>query len=102
MSRRSMYQLPLEQKMFSLKKEKSNCWKKTISIILGYAITVHNSQGSTMTYMQGDLIWCTGKKIATGKNYQQAISQGQFYTVLSCAKINDKFLLLNFEPEVIK
>ena len=52
--------------------------------------------------MQGDLSRSTGKKIAPGKNYQQPISQGQFYTLLSCAENRDKFLLLNFEPEDIK
>ena len=51
--------------------------------------------------MQGDWNWSTGKKTATGKNYQQALSQGQFYTVLSCAKSRE-VLLLNFEPEDIK
>ena len=52
--------------------------------------------------MKGDLSWSTGKKNATGKTYQQPISQGQFYTLLSCAKNRDKVLLLNFDPEQIK
>ena len=64
--------------------------------------TVHKSQGSSLAYMQGDLNRSTGKKTATGKNYQQPISQGQFYTLLSRAKSRDKVLLLNFEPENIK
>ena len=42
------------------------------------------------------------KKTAAGKNYQQAISQGQFYTLLSRAKSRYKVLLLNFELEDIK
>ena len=50
--------------------------------------------------MQGDLNRSTGKKTATGKNYQQPISQGQFYTSLS--KSCDEVLLLNFEVEDIK
>ena len=52
--------------------------------------------------MQGDLNRFTGKKTATGKNYQQLISQGQFYTLLSHPKSRDKVLLLNFEHEDIK
>ena len=64
--------------------------------------TVHKSQGSSLAYMQGDLNRSTGKKTATGKNYQQPISQGQFYTLLSRTKSRDKVLLLNFEPEDIK
>ena len=75
---------------------------KQFPLTLGYAITVHKSQGSTLAYMQGDLNRSTGKKTATGKNYQQPISQGQFYTLLSRAKSHDKVLLLNFEPENIK
>ena len=63
---------------------------------------VHKSHGITLTYMQEDLNWFAGKKIATGENCQQPISQCQFYILLSCAKSRDKVLLLNFEPEDIK
>ena len=49
---------------------------KKFPLILGYAITVHKSQGSTLAYMQGDLNRSTDKKTATRKNYQQSISQG--------------------------
>ena len=52
--------------------------------------------------MQGELNLSTGKKTANGKNYQQPIYQGQFYTLLSHAKSRDKVLLLNFGPEDIK
>ena len=52
--------------------------------------------------MQGDLSRSTGKKTTTGKKYQQPISQGQYYTLLPCAKSRDKVLLLNFEPEDTK
>ena len=52
--------------------------------------------------MQGHLNRSIGKKTATGKNYQQTISQGLFYTLLSCAKSCDKVVLLNFEPGDIK
>ena len=91
-------------KSFPLKKGKSTvvAERKQFPLILGHAITVHKSQGSTLAYMQGDLNRSTGKKTATGKNYQQPISQGQFYTLLSRAKSCDKVLLLNFEPENIK
>ena len=91
-------------KSFPLKKGKSTvvAERKQFPLILGHAITVHKSQGSTLAYMQGDLNRSTGKKTATGKNYQQPISQGQFYTLLSRAKSRDKVLLLNFEPENIK
>ena len=91
-------------KRFPLKKGKSTAIaeRKHIPLILGHGITVHKSEGSTLAYMQGDLNQSTGKKTATGKNYQQPISQGQFYTLLSCAKSHDKVLLLNFEPEDVK
>ena len=91
-------------KRFPLKKAKSTAIaeRKQFPLILGDAITVYKSQGSTLAYMQGDLNRFTGKKIATGKNYQQPISQDQFYTLLSRAKSRDKVLLLNFEPEDIK
>lgn len=52
--------------------------------------------------MKGNLNWSTGKKIATGKNYQQPISQVQLYTLLSHAKSYEKVLLLNFDPKHIK
>ena len=52
--------------------------------------------------MKGDLNQFTGKKSASGKDYQQPISQGQFYTLLSHAKSHDKVLLLNFEHENVK
>ena len=76
--------------------------RKQFPLIRGHAITVRKCQGSTLNYMKGDLSWSTGKKSATGKTYQQPISQGQFYTLLSCAKNRDKVLLLNFDPEQIK
>ena len=71
--------------------------RKQFPLILG-----HKSQGSTLNYMESDLSRSTGKKTATGKTYQQPISQGQFYTHLSCAKSRDKILLLNFDPEQFK
>ena len=76
--------------------------RKQFPLILVYAITVHESQGSTVAYMQGGLNRSTGRKTATGKNYQQPISQGQFYTLIVRAKSRDKVLLLDFESEDIK
>ena len=76
--------------------------RKKNYVILGDVITVHKSQGSTLAYMQVYLSCFTGKKTAMGKNYQQPISQGQFYTFLSWAKIHDKVLFLNFEAEDTK
>ena len=55
-----------------------------------------------MTYDLRHLSSSTGKKTATGKTYQQPISQGQFYTLISRAESCDKVLLLNFDPEKIK
>ena len=89
-------------KRFPLKKGKSTAIakRKQFPLILDHAITVCKSEGSTLTYMKGDLDGSTGKKSATGKNYQQP--QGQFYTLLSHAKSCDEVLLLNFEPEDVK
>ena len=47
--------------------------------------------------MQGDLNRPTGKKTATGNNYQS-----RFYILLSSAKNRVKILLLNFEAEDVK
>ena len=91
-------------KRFALKKGESTIIteRKQFLFILRHAIIVHKSQRSTLGYMQGDLNRSTGKKTATGQNYQQPICQDQFYTSLSHAKTCDKVLLLHFEPEDIK
>ena len=91
-------------KKFPLKKGKITviAERKQFPLILGHAITVHEFQGSTLNYMKGDLSRSTGKKTATGKTYQQPISQGQLYTLLSRVTCRDKVLLLNFDPELIK
>ena len=64
----------------SAKKFPSNKGKSTViaerkkfRLILGHAITVHKSQGSTLAYMQGDLNRSTGKKTTIGKSFQQPI-----------------------------
>ena len=41
----------------------------------------------------------SNKKTATGKDYQQPISQGQFHTFLVCAKSRDRLFLLNLDLE---
>ena len=91
----------LQNKKFPLKKGKITVIveSKQFPLILGHAITVHKSKGSTLSYMKGDLSQSTGKKTATGITNQQPMSQGQFYTLLSRAKSRDKALLLNFDPE---
>jgi len=76
--------------------------RKQFPGILGHAMTVHKSQGSTLEYMKGDLNRNNEKKTKTGKEYLVPISQGQLYTLLSRAKSRDKLLLLNFEPDHIK
>ena len=75
--------------------------RKQFLLILDCASTVYKSQGSIVAYMRGDLNRSTGEKSAMVKNYQQPISQGQFYTLLSYARCRDKVILLNFEPEDI-
>ena len=96
--------VPISAREKAKKKGKSTviAERKQFLLIICHAITVHKSQESTLAYMQGDLNWSTGKKTATGKNYQQPISQRQVYIVLSHVKICDKVLSLNFEPEDIK
>ena len=91
-------------KKFPLKKGKSTviAKRKRFLLILGYPSIVHKFHVSTLAYMQGDLNRSTSKKTTTGMNYQQPVSQGQLYTLLSRAKYHDKVLLLNFEPEDIK
>ena len=54
-------------KRFPLKKRKSTviAERKQFLLILGHAITVHKSQGSTLAYVQDGLDWSTAKKTAT-------------------------------------
>ena len=91
-------------KKFPLKEGKSIviAERKQFPLIPGHEITVHKSDGSTLAYMQGYLNQSIGKRTETGKNYQQPIYQGQFYTLFSHAKSRNKVSWLNFEPEDIK
>ena len=85
-----MYEYCHSKKVFFEERESTVIAEKN-SLILGHAISVHKSLGSTLTYMQGNLNQSTGKKTAMGKNYQQPISeaQGQFYNLLSRDKSLD-------------
>ena len=65
--------------------------RKQFPLILGHAITVHKSRGSTLNYMESDLSRSTGKKTATGKTYQQPISQGQFIPFFPMPKVVTRF-----------
>ena len=95
--------ITIRAKRFPLKKGRNTVIaERKFLLIRAHTITVHKSEGSTLAYMQGDLNQSTGKKTATGKNYQQPISQGRFYTLLSWAKNCEPVLLLNFEPEDVK
>ena len=91
-------------KKFPLKEGKSIviAERKQFPLIPGHEITVHKSDGSTLAYMQGYLNQSIGKRTETGKNYQQPINQGQFYTLFSHAKSRNKVSWLNFETEDIK
>ena len=59
-------------KRFPLKKGKSTviAERKQFLLILGHALTVHESQERTLAYMHSDLNRFTGKKTATRKTYQ--------------------------------
>ena len=55
-----------------------NVQRKQYPGILGHAITVHESQGSTLEYMKGDLDRTTQKNSA----YKIPICQGQLHYCL--------------------
>ena len=86
--------IPAREKRFPLKKGKTTviAQRKQFLLMFGHAITVHKSQGSTLAYIQGDLNRSTGIQTETGKNYEQPLSQGQFYTLFSDAKGRENIL----------
>ena len=94
----------VKQFPFTKGKTMINVQRKQYPGILGHAITVHKSQGSTLEYMKGDLDRTTQNKSAYKKKsaYKIPICQGQLYTLLSRAKCREKVQLLNFEPDHIK
>ena len=75
-------------KRFSLKKVKITVIanKKCFPLILGNAITMHKSQGTTLFYMQGDLVWSASKKTIMGKNCQETISASVLHFTFLCQK----------------
>ena len=77
----------------------SDIWveRKQFPLVLAHALTIHKSQGSTYTYMTGDM----DHTIRSGKGTCPIIS-GMFYTLLSRAKTSDKVKILNFNIDCIK
>ena len=67
--------------------------RKQFPLILDHAVTVRESQGSTLSYMKGNVSWSIGKKTATSKSCQRPIFQSHFYTLLSHAKSCDSFVI---------
>ena len=80
-------------KRFPLKKGKSIviAERKQYRLILGHPITVHKSQRSTLSYMQDDFNWSSGKKTANEKRYQQPISRVNFTLYFPVPKIEIRF-----------
>ena len=58
--------------------QKCYCLRKTIFTTLGHAITIHNSNRSTLEYIKDDFD-CTRKN---GKLNTVPINQGAMYTIL--------------------
>ena len=69
---------------FSTGKTTINVQRKQFPAILGHAITVHKSQGSTLEYMKGDLDRSTGKISNSGKEFKTPIGPGILYIAFSC------------------
>ena len=79
--------------------KKSNIWveRKQFPLALAHALTIHKSQGSTYTYMTGDM----NRTTRSGKGTVPMFN-GMFYTLLSRSKTSDKVKILNFNVDCIK
>ena len=71
--------------------------RKQFPLVIGHAITIHKSQGSTLEYMKGDL-----DQTSNNPKYSAPIGPGMIYTLLSRAKSRDRIHLLNFKEDQIK
>ena len=71
---------------------------KQLPTKLGYAITMHNSPGSALGYIEADF-GCISKN---GKPNAVPINLGAMCTILLCVKNRDTFQLVNFKTEHIK
>ena len=89
-------------KWFSLKKCISTVIveRKWFLLILGHAITVHKSQGSTLGYIKCALIH--QQEICNSEELPTIFISGSVWHLTICARSHDKVLLLNFELEYIK
>ena len=72
--------------------------RKQFPLKLAFAITIHNSQGSSLEYMTADF----DRTSKTGKVDCVPVNPGAFYTALSRAKSRDKVQMKIFCPDHIK
>lgn len=90
--------VPIQSKpiQFQYKHNKSNITveRKQFPLVLGHAITIHKSQGSTLEHMSGNMDQTTknGKGLAP-------VGSGMLYTLLSRAKCRNNLQLLNFNEQ---
>ena len=84
---------------FSFKRSKSLivAKRKHFPLIFAHVITIHESQGSTIVCMTGNLV-----QASKNKNQKAPVSDGMLYTMLSRAKHCDQLKVLNFFENQIK